>query len=258
MISHLISGDTVTVFVNNKLYAASKGTEKYETCMQYLRDGAPEEAFEDLFDIHKIVSSFSNGELVITGAEIRYKGEKVHSVVADKLLELVRSGNPYTPLANFLVRLMRNPSGRSVETFYSFMTNVGLPITDDGMVVGWKAVNADYTDKHTGTLDNSVGTVRSCERNKVDDDPNETCSRGYHCGSLRYAAEIFGSPRAGDHIMSVLIDPEHVVCVPYDHDFQKVRVCWYKVIGEVENPLELLENIDSVKPRYGEEYGPVH
>lgn len=258
MIAHLVSGDTVTVFVDNKLYSTVRGTETYTKCMALLASGGAEEQFDALFNIEKAVAECSGGELVIYHNRVTYRGAAVHNVVADKLLELIEANEPYRPLANFMVRLLRNPSNRSVETFYNFMTNFGLPITDDGMVVAWKAVRSDYTDKYTGKTSNHVGAEISCDRNKVDDDPKQACSYGWHCGSLNYAAVIFGSPASGDRIMAVLLDPEHAVCVPRDHDYQKVRTCRYKVIGEVENPLELLKNVENMNPRYRGEHGNIH
>jgi len=258
MTAHLTSGDAVTVFVDGKVYSTVKGSNTYDKCMELIANSGTPDQFDRLFNVTGVIAAFSDGDLTISHNKVIYKGKPVHHVVADRLLQLVNADQPYKPLANMLLRLMRNPSNRSVETFYNFMTNFGLPITDDGYVVAWKAVRSDYTDKWTGTICNKIGEVVSCNRNEVDDDPRRYCSRGFHAGSLRYSTEIYGSPASGDRVMTVLLDPEHVVCVPYDHGYQKVRTCRYRVIGEVEDPGKVLKNLEAMNPRYTGDYGSVH
>ena len=62
-------------------------------------------------------------------------------------------------------------------------------------------------------------------RNRVSDDPNTPCHFGLHVGSLEYAQSF------GERVVIVRVDPEHVVCVPYDCTSQKMRVCEYEVVG---------------------------
>ena len=50
-----------------------------------------------------------------------------------------------------------------------------------------------------------------------------------HVGALAYAITFCSG--GGSRIVICEVDPENVVCVPYDCSQQKMRVCEYKVIG---------------------------
>lgn len=104
----------------------------------------------------------------------------------------------------------------------------GIPIDDEGNILAYKAVNRNYTDCYTGTVDNSVGAENEMPRNKISDDPNIGCHHGYHVGAIDYARH-FGPPSR--RIIICKVDPKDVVCIPKDSSFQKMRVCRYKVIG---------------------------
>jgi hypothetical protein len=68
-------------------------------------------------------------------------------------------------------------------------------------------------------------------RNKVDDNKENGCSYGFHAGSVDYAKNFMD--RDG-HLMLVEINPADVVSIPTDCQFQKLRTCKYKVVGEYE------------------------
>jgi hypothetical protein len=75
------------------------------------------------------------------------------------------------------------------------------------------------------------------ERNKVDDNQNNTCSSGLHFCSENYLRS-FG----GDRTVIVKINPRDVVSIPTDYDNSKGRACRYEVIGEVGvNPEDTVE-----------------
>jgi hypothetical protein len=132
---------------------------------------------------------------------------------------------------------MDNPSYRSVQELYGFLEKNNLPITPDGYFLAYKRVRDDYTDCHTGTMDNSIGKTVSMERNQVDDDQNNTCSQGLHFCSQGYLKH-FGGART----IIVKINPRDVVSIPTDYDNSKGRACKYQVIGEVGiNPEDEVE-----------------
>ena len=66
------------------------------------------------------------------------------------------------------------------------------------------------------------------ERNKVDDDKNNTCSTGLHFCGMSYLNH-FGGART----VIVKINPRDVVSIPTDYDDAKGRACRYEVIGEL-------------------------
>jgi hypothetical protein len=131
--------------------------------------------------------------------------------------------------------LQKNPSSRAVQELYKFLEHKNLGISAEGTLIAYKALRNNYTDKHTGKFDNSVGNVLEMPRNKVDDDKEHGCSYGFHAGSLKYATEFASG---NDRVVLVEIDPADVVSIPTDCEFQKLRTCRYKVISEFERPLE--------------------
>jgi hypothetical protein len=141
-------------------------------------------------------------------------------------------------MVKFTENLLENPSRRAVTELYLFLEKGNLPITSDGHFLAYKKVRDDYLDVYSGTIDNSVGQVVEMERNRVDDDKNNTCSYGLHFCSKDYLQSF-----SGDRIVILKINPRDVVSIPTDYAFTKGRTCRYEVIGEVEieNPEERLK-----------------
>ena len=158
-------------------------------------------------------------------------GDPVHSTLANRVLSFLEHGLDCVHLFKFILKLNLNPSKRAVDELYTFLEHRALPITDNGNFLAYKAVRADYTDKHTGKFLNTVDAVLEMPRNKVDDDKNVGCSYGFHAGTVEYAKDFMD--RAG-HLMIVEINPADVVSIPTDCQFQKLRTCKYKVVGEYE------------------------
>jgi len=154
-----------------------------------------------------------------------YEGEAIPSDINARVLSMAAAGKDPAPLFLFWERLKKNPSMRSVEQLYSFLKHGGIPITKDGCFLAYKGVRSDYTDGHTGKVDNRPGVVNKMARNKVSDDPRTPCHYGFHVGAYGYAGTF------SQRTVICKVDPEHVVCVPYDHNGEKMRVCEYKVIG---------------------------
>jgi hypothetical protein len=161
-------------------------------------------------------------------------GDVVRSIVADRIINFLADGIDCLPIFKFITRLQLNPSKRAVDELYTFLEHKYLPVTETGTFLAYKAVRQDFTDKHTGKFDNSVGNVLEMPRNKVDDDKEVGCSYGFHAGTLEYASGFAGG---NDRLVLVEIDPADVVSIPTDCNFQKLRTCRYKVVAEYERPL---------------------
>ena len=145
----------------------------------------------------------------------------------------MREGLPFEPLTKLFDNLMKNISYQTRTQLYDFLEHKNLPITEDGCFLAYKAVNSNYMDKYTGTMNNSVGETVSIDRGKVDDNRDKGCSAGLHCGALDYVRD-YGSEDSGDHIMIVKVNPMDAVSVPHDCQHQKLRVCQYEVVAEME------------------------
>lgn len=159
----------------------------------------------------------------------------VHTLDAQRIIECLAKGADVTHIFKFVIRLQNNPSRRAVQELYKFLEHKNLGISVNGNLIAYKAVRNNYTDKHTGSFDNSIGNVLEMSRNQVDDDKDNGCSYGFHAGSLKYATEFASD---NDRVVLVEIDPADVVSIPTDCEFQKLRTCKYKVISEFERPLE--------------------
>ena len=146
------------------------------------------------------------------------------------MIAMLEEGFDIEPMVNFMENLMRNPSKRSVDELYGFLEKNNLPITPDGCFLAYKKVRNDFKDIHSGTMDNSPGTVVEMERNKVDDDKDRTCSTGLHFCGMSYLNHFGGSD---SRTVIVKIDPSDVVSIPSDYNGAKGRACRYTVIGEL-------------------------
>jgi len=137
-------------------------------------------------------------------------------------------------MKRFLRNLEQNPSRTAVQELYDFLESGQMPITDDGCFLAYKKVRRDYTDIFTGKFDNSVGAKPEMPRNRVDDNRENTCSRGLHFCSLAYLPH-FGAG-TGNRVMIVKVNPADVVSIPKDYNFTKGRACTYEVVDEHTGP----------------------
>ena len=158
-------------------------------------------------------------------------GDPIHSTIAKRVISFIEHGLDCVHLFKFILKLNMNPSKRAVDELYTFLEHRALPVTDNGNFLAYKAVRADYTDKYTGKFLNTIDSVLEMPRNKVDDNKENGCSYGFHAGSVDYAKDFMN---ADGHLMLVEINPADVVSIPTDCQYQKLRTCKYKVVGEYE------------------------
>lgn len=197
-----------------------------------LRKAILEERWDDIpnyLTVAKSLNSWAQGKFTFVehSNTFSYEGREVPREINNRIVQMATTGADPTPMLRFYERLQKNPSWRSVEQLYKFLTHSGIPITKDGCFLAYKGVNADYTDCHSGTVSNKPGTINKMPRNQISDDPNHACHVGFHVGAKMHASGY------GKRMLVCKVDPEHVVCVPYDAGQQKMRVCEYKVLGHL-------------------------
>lgn len=182
--------------------------------------------------IPKVFAEFTGGRVVVSGRDVTFNGEPLHSGLATRVADFVAADQPELaePLCNFLDKLSENPSFRAQRGLFDWLENSKLPIASDGRVVAWKLVRDNFFDIRTGTFDNTPGKTVEMPRHKVDEDPNVTCSSGLHICSESYLPH-YGS--SDSRIVMCLIDPADWVSVPIDYNLAKARVCKYEVVCEV-------------------------
>jgi len=220
------TNDSITVIHLGKPHVVPKGSPQFVN----LRQALLEERWDDVpnhLTVSKSLTAWAKGKFTVNESleTFYYEGEAIPSDINARVLSMAAAGKDPAPLFLFWERLKKNPSMRSVEQLYSFLKHGGIPITKDGCFLAYKGVRNDYTDGHTGMVDNRPGVVNKMARNKVSDDPRTACHYGFHVGAYGYAGTF------SQRTVICKVDPEHVVCVPYDHNGEKMRVCEYKVIG---------------------------
>lgn len=172
------------------------------------------------------------GAVTLEGGVLRYNGVEVHTVLTDRILDIVRQGFDIEPWIRFADNLFANPAPFSIDELYLFLEHGDLPITDDGCFLAYKNVRANFTDIHSGQFDNSVGQICEMERSEVDPNRNRTCSSGLHFCSKAYLPS-FSHGGSGGHTMIVKINPADVVSIPSDYKNTKGRAWRYEVVGEI-------------------------
>ena len=237
--NYAITKQTVTVVHDGKSYTVPDTSPNF----RLLRAALLAEDFVlalSFLDVKKSIENWasSDGLFKVKDNNITFKGEVVEDVIANKIIEMLKDGENATPLLKFYERLSKNPSHRSVSQLWKFLEHCNIPLTADGCFLAYKGVTTDYLDCHSRTVDNHVGQKPVVDRNKVSDDPDHACHFGLHVGALAYASSF------GPVVVICKVDPENVVCVPYDSSHMKMRVCTYEVVGEFTAPLSSSINRD--------------
>jgi hypothetical protein len=263
-VPYTLSENSVTIFWDGKPYTLRKDNPNFNAVRKAIFDARYDD-LGDLLDIRKSVENFVEGDIEVRDDVVYYKGHRLHGIVVDKLIEMLRSGmKDSAPLVNFITRLQANPSANSVNELYSFLSYKSLTTTPEGKILGYKGVQGSYWSS-TGNADtivvqgetndrhqilNKVGETIEVARRCVDDNKDNHCSFGLHVGSYDYADAWAGSD---GRLLVVEFDPSDAVSVPTDCDFQKLRVSKYKVISDITDTRKELDKpvYEANKPIYG-------
>lgn len=227
--AHIMKPDSVTIVLPEGPVTIRRGQVNYVPLVEAIKLGDWDKAMELSKPARFLNVLLKNTDFVITDSEITYKNEPLRGYLCNKILASLKAGFPVEHLLAFLKNLENNPSYNAREELYKFLETEDLPVTADGHFLAYKAVRADFLDKHSGTLDNSVGKTVRMPRAKVDDDQSRGCSSGLHAGSLAYVRG-FGNESSGDKFLIVKINPQDVVCIPKE-DCRKLRCSEYVVVG---------------------------
>jgi hypothetical protein len=234
-ITVVLDGERHSINAGNNLFSKALEAYKVNDWDAFIGCVNPEIRLKSLYASYEGIE-VKDGNLYVCG-------DPVHSTLAPRVLSFLEAGLDCVHLFKFILKLNLNPSKRAVDELYTFLEHRALPITDNGNFQAYKAVNSDYTDKYSGKFLNTIDSVLEMPRNKVDDDKNVGCSYGFHAGTIEYAKQFSGG---SGHIVLVEINPADVVSIPTDCQFQKLRTCKYKVVGEYE--------IDLTDPLYASRF----
>jgi hypothetical protein len=263
-VPYILNENSLTIFLDGNPHTLRSDHLNFQVAKKAILNGDTH-LLSDLVDIEKAIENFIEGDIEVKDEVVYYKGHRLHGVVVDKLLEMLRAGlKDSAPITNFIARLQANPSANSVAELYSFMSYKSLPNTPEGKILGYKGVQSDYWSS-TGNADtivlqgktnerhqilNEVDSTIEVARRCVDDNKDNHCSFGLHVGSYDYADGWAGED---GRLLVVEFDPADAVSVPTDCNFQKLRVSKYKVVSDItDNRKELNKPIyEANKPIYG-------
>lgn len=210
---------TVSEVENKKLF---------DQTIEYIKSGQWDK-IPDLLDTKSAIFNFSDGNFEVVNGVVHVQGKPVPNGLSKKIIAFAKENLPYKPLLKFWDKLNKNPSFYVVNSLYEFLEKNDYPITDDGDIIAYKGVRNDWTDNYTGTILNTIGTTVSMPRNEVDNNPDKSCSNGFHVGNYTFATSYSNN----GHMIMASVDPENVVSMPNAYDFTKMRVCSYSILKEV-------------------------
>lgn len=236
---YVIANDgTVTASVAGQTYTFNSDHPSYDKLVHNLKAGNVE-YFEAAFDVITRVNEFCEGYVSADGGEMTWDGIPMPDLFTDRILDMISQGFPFEPMLNFLDNLSQNPSDQAVVELFDFMQNKHLPITSDGCFLSYKAVDQNFKDLWSGSLDNSVGQTVEVPRGSVNSNRDRGCAAGLHVGAIDYASGYGGidvnnksdDNDGGNNLVICKVNPMDVVSVPSDSRFQKLRCCKYEVVS---------------------------
>lgn len=223
----VIQGNNVTVVIGNQPHTISKTHVTYQKVVDAIKAG-DWDTVKNIIDPVKVVLNYGRGNVSIQGDKLFWKGEEFNGTLAKRMIDMLQEGFTIEPMVHFMENLMQNPSKRAVDELYGFLEKNSLPLTPDGYFLAYKKVRGNFMDVHSGTMLNAPGCVVEMERNKVDDNKDNTCSTGLHFCGMSYLSHF-----VGERTVIVKVNPADVVSIPSDYNGAKGRACKYVVVGEL-------------------------
>lgn len=239
---------SVTLYLNGECLTVATDHPNYNKIVESIKAGDFSN-IENLVNVAKAVTNYASGRIKVDNGQIFYNDFALHNTLTERIIKMMSDGFKFDHMIKFLENVMQNPSKRAVDETYWFLENYGLPITDDGCFLAYKAVRNNYTDIYSGKFNNTIGAVVSMPRNMVDDNYGVDCSNGLHVGALDYVVG-YGHFRKGEvpatdgnRLLVVKVNPKDVVSVPKYEGHTKMRVCEYTVVSEIKDVVKELDKV---------------
>lgn len=247
---------TINAFVNGKSYSLSPGAYYYPSALEAAKCRDYDKLIEAI-NLDQAVKSKSNGKVSFEDGILRYNGSYIDNKLSRRVLQLISEGYRLEPFIKFMDLCYQNPNPTVVDNLYDFMETSGIMLDEEGWVVGWKKVNSDGYDLHSGKVLYEVGKTVKIDRSSCDERTANSCSYGLHVGSKNYS-ESFHS--GVGKILLVRLNPKNVVCVPEYSQWEKLRTCEMEVLEEFKvdknyNTSVYLRDVQNV---YGNPECPYH
>jgi hypothetical protein len=239
---------SVTLYLKNECLTVATDHPNYNKIIEAIKAGEFDK-IDTLVNVSKAVTQYAKGQIIVQNGEVFYGTFPLHNTLTNRILAMMNEGFKFDHMVKFLENLMQNPSNRAVNETYTFLENYGLPITDDGCFLAYKAVRNDYKDIYSGKLDNRIGCAPSMPRNMVDEVYERDCSTGLHVGALDYVVQyghfVKGAEitEGGNRLLVVKVNPKDVVSVPKYDNHPKMRVSQYLVVSEIKDIVKELDKV---------------
>jgi hypothetical protein len=239
---------SVTLYLKNECLTVATDHPNYNKIIEAIKAGEFDK-IDTLVNVSKAVTQYAKGQITVQNGEVFYGTFPLHNTLTNRILAMMNEGFKFDHMVKFLENLMQNPSNRAVNETYTFLENYGLPITDDGCFLAYKAVRNDYKDIYSGKLDNRIGCAPSMPRNMVDEVYERDCSTGLHVGALDYVVQyghfVKGAEitEGGNRLLVVKVNPKDVVSVPKYDNHPKMRVSQYLVVSEIKDIVKELDKV---------------
>ena len=235
ILNTLISATRIVFVTDGHPIVVTSSDPKFNEAMTLLKGGKREEALT-LLGIPASTSfdDLKGSGFVFVDGQLRLEGtkERVPPVLRDRIQLFLAQGIDCTPLKNFWDKLRKNPDPIAQSCLYTWMEYYGTTIFEDGDILMYKGVKRDYMSIQSGPegpVHWQIGKEVSMPREKVCKDPSSGCAAGLHVATIDYAK---GWNRSIEKLLDIKVNPEHVVSVPKDESFRKIRVCKAWVLGE--------------------------
>lgn len=205
----------------------------------------------DLFDVTAAVARHFDAlsdRIKVAHGQIYLDGDVIENALTKQIMRFMDEGvEDWKPLIAFFEKVLSNPNEHSREQLYNWLDKHDFTIAQDGDIVGYKGVASDgkggYQSistgseqvlvdgvPHTGKIPNPLGAEIEMPRSLVQHDPAVGCHIGLHVGTFGYASTW----TSVHSVLEVRVNPRDVVSVPTECNWQKVRVCRYRVVDVVE------------------------
>jgi len=262
MLPYLLTKNSVTVFNSKNVpHVADSSHPNFNVIINELKSG---EFSEDnnsfkLFDLsykHKFVydgnSGFSDEEFIIDRSGVKFNGQLIHNTICDRIVENWTNGLPIDNLVNFLRGLLNNPYDTVVQNLYSYLEKYQLAINEAGNIVGIKAVNPNLTSIFSPSFQYPKAGIVSEPLHLLEKNPLAGCGRGLYFGFHDF---VFNYGHSDSQVLALEIDPAHIIGIPQDSGYQKMRAHTLNVLGPIGTVAELrgkfkAKNVASKVPEF--------
>lgn len=225
--------NTITMLINNRFVTVRSSSVNFNLVEQALRDQNYDKA-RDCMQLATAVPILTEGRVqIMEDRSIYVAGKRApDGLLTERIFAHMDEKVDFLHLVHFLDKASTIGSENSKMDLYNFVAKCKLPIYPDGDIAAYKVVRFDYMDKYNQTVCYRPGGPRpTLPRERCTESRDQPCGPGLHACSEGYIKEVF---QEGDRLLLVKLNPEEVVSVPEDHNFEKIRLCGMDVIAELD------------------------